>query len=156
MPRKGDWDYKKEGRNKTDRKVSVNVSSIQINGHPVKPETAELVRQTAMKIADGATRKEAIEVISEKKGSKSPEYLGDIYIAALKYLRPSEDVKEGIAIANLGRLDRIIDKNIDKSPTVAIDAIKEQNKMAGITGGNVVAVKTNDDGTAEFVVKFGG
>ena len=156
MPRKGDWDYKKEGRNKTDRKVSVNVSSIQINGHPVKPETAELVRQTAMKIADGATRKEAIEVISEKKGSKSPEYLGDIYIAALKYLRPSEDVKEGIAIANLGRLDRIIDKNIDKSPTVAIDAIKEQNKMAGITGGNVVAVKTNDDGTAEFLVKFGG
>lgn len=156
MPRKGDWDYKKEGRNKTDRKVSANVKDIQINGHPVKPETAELVRQTAMKIADGATRKEAIEFISEKKGCKSPDYLGDIYIAALKYLRPSDDVKEGIAIANLGRLDRIIDKNIDKSPAVAIDAIKEQNKMAGITGGNVVAVKTNDDGTAEFVVKFGG
>ena len=156
MPRKGDWDYKKEGRNKTDRKVSANVSSIQINGHPVKPETAELVRQTAMKIADGATRKEAIEFISEKNGSKSPDYLGDIYLAALKYLRPSDDAKEGIAVANLGRLDRIIDKNIDKAPTVAIDAIKELNKMAGITGGNVVAVKTNDDGTAEFVVKFGG
>lgn len=156
MPKKGDWDYKKEGRNKTDRKVSVNVSSIQINGHPVKPETAELVRQTAMKIADGATRKEAIEFISEKNGSKSSDYLGNIYLAALKYLRPSDDVKEGIAMANLGRLDRIIDKNIDKAPTVAIDAIKEQNKMAGITGGNVVAVKTNDDGTAEFVVKFGG
>jgi len=156
MPKNGDWDYRKEGRNKTNRKVSANVSSIQINGHPVKPETAELVRQTAMKIADGATRKEAIEFISEKNGSKSPEYLGDIYIAALKYLRPSDDAKEGIAIANLGRLDRIIDKNIDKAPAVAIDAIKEQNKMAGITGGNVVAVKTNDDGTAEFVVKFGG
>ena len=156
MPKKSDWDYRKEGRNKTDRKVSVNVSSIQINGHPVKPETAELVRQTAMKIADGATRKEAIEFISSRNGSKSPDYLGDIYIAALKYLRPSDDAKEGLAIANLGRLDRIIDKNIDKSPTVAIDAIKEQNKMAGITGGNVVAVKTNDDGTAEFVVKFGG
>ena len=156
MPRKGDWDYKKEGRNKTDRKVSVNVSDIQINGHPVKPETAELVRQTAMKIADGATRKEAIEFISSRNGIKSPDYLGDIYIAALKYLRPSEDAKEGLAIANLGRLDRIIDKNIDKAPTVAIDAIKELNKMAGITGGNVVAVKTNDDGTAEFVVKFGG
>lgn len=156
MPRKGDWDYKKEGRNKTDRKVKANVSDIQINGHPVKPETAELVRQTAMKIADGATRKEAIEFISEKNGSKSPDYLGDIYLAALKYLRPSDDVKEGIAIANLGRLDRIINRNIDKAPTVAIDAIKEQNKMAGITGGNVVAVKTNDDGTAEFVVKFGG
>lgn len=156
MPRKGDWDYKKEGRNKTDRKVRANVSDIQINGHPVKPETAELVRQTAMKIADGATRKEAIEFISEKNGSKSPDYLGDIYIAALKYLRPSDDAKEGIAIANLGRLDRIIDKNIDKAPAVAIDAIKEQNKMAGITGGNVVALKTNDDGTAEFVVKFGG
>ena len=156
MPRKGDWDYKKEGRNKTDRKVSVNVKDIQINGHPVKPETAELVRQTAMKIADGATRKEAIEFISSRNGIKSPDYLGDIYIAALKYLRPSEDAKEGIAVANLGRLDRIIDKNIDKSPTVAIDAIKELNKMAGITGGNVVAVKTNDDGTAEFVVKFGG
>lgn len=156
MPKKGDWDYRKEGRNKTDRKVSANVSSIQINGHPVKPETAELVRQTAMKIADGATRKEAIEFISEKNGSKSSDYLGDIYVAALKYLRPSDDVKEGIAVANLGRLDRIIDKSIDKAPTVAIDAIKEQNKMAGITGGNVVAVKTNDDGTAEFVVKFGG
>ena len=156
MPKKGDWNYRKEGRNKTDRKVSVNVSDIQINGHPVKPETAELVRQTAMKIADGATRKEAIEFISEKNGSKSPDYLGNIYVAAPKYLRPSEDAKEGIAVANLGRLDRIIDKNIDKSPTVAIDAIKEQNKMAGITGGNVVAVKTNDDGTAEFVVKFGG
>lgn len=156
MPRKGDWDYKKEGRNKTDRKVRANVSDIQINGHPVKPETAELVRQTAMKIADGATRKEAIEFISEKNGSKSPDYLGDIYLAALKYLRPSDDAKEGIAVANLSRLDRIIDKNIEKSPTVAIDAIKEQNKMAGITGGNVVAVKTNDDGTAEFVVKFGG
>ena len=156
MPRKGDWDYKKEGRNKTDRKVRANVSDIQINGHPVKPETAELVRQTAMKIADGATRKEAIEFISEKNGSKSPDYLGDIYLAALKYLRPSDDAKEGIAVANLGRLDRIIDKNIDKAPTVAIDAIKELNKMAGITGGNVVAVKTNDDGTAEFVVKFGG
>jgi hypothetical protein len=156
MPKKGDWDYRKEGRNKTDRKVSANVGSIQINGHPVKPETAELVRQTAMKIADGATRKEAIEFISEKNGSKSPDYLGDIYVAALKYLRPSDDAKEGIAVANLGRLDRIIDKNIDKAPAVAIDAIKEQNKMAGITGGNVVAVKTNDDGTAEFVVKFGG
>lgn len=156
MPRKGDWDYKKEGRNKTDRKVRANVSDIQINGHPVKPETAELVRQTAMKIADGATRKEAIEFISSRNGIKSPDYLGDIYLAALKYLRPSDDAKEGIAMANLGRLDRIIDKNIDKAPTVAIDAIKEQNKMAGITGGNVVAVKTNDDGTAEFVVKFGG
>lgn len=156
MPKKGNWNYKKEGRNKTGRKVSVNVSSIQINGHPVKPETAELVRQTAMKIADGATRKEAFEFITSRNGSKSPDYLGDIYLAALKYLRPSDDVKEGIAIANLGRLDRIIDKNIDKAPTVAIDAIKEQNKMAGITGGNVVAVKTNDDGTAEFVVKFGG
>lgn len=156
MPKNGDWDYRKEGRNKTNRKVSVNVSSIQINGHPVKPETAELVRQTAMKIADGATRKEAIEFISSKNGSKSPDYLGDIYIAALKYLRPSEDVKEGLAIANLSRLDRIIDKTLEKCPTIAIDAIKEQNKMAGITGGNVVAVKTNDDGTSEFVVKFGG
>ena len=156
MPKNGDWDYRKEGRNKTDRKVKVNVSSIQINGHPVKPETAELVRQTAMKIADGATRKEAIEFISEKNGSKSLNYLGDIYVAALKYLRPSDDVKEGLAIANLGRLDRIIDKTLEKNPTIAIDAIKEQNKMAGITGGNVVAVKTNDDGTAEFVVKFGG
>lgn len=156
MPKNGDWDYRKEGRNKTNRKVSVNVSSIQINGHPVKPETAELVRQTAMKIADGATRKEAIEFISSKNGSKCLGYLGDIYVAALKYLRPSEDVKEGIAIANLSRLDRIIDKTLEKSPTIAIDAIKEQNKMAGITGGNVVAVKTNDDGTAEFVVKFGG
>ena len=156
MPKNGDWDYRKEGRNKTNRKVSVNVSSIQINGHPVKPETAELVRQTAMKIADGATRKEAIEFISSKNGSKSLDYLGDIYIAALKYLRPSEDVKEGLAIANLSRLDRIIDKTLEKCPTIAIDAIKEQNKMAGITGGNVVAVKTNDDGTSEFVVKFGG
>ena len=156
MPKNGDWDYRKEGRNKTNRKVSVNVSSIQINGHPVKPETAELVRQTAMKIADGATRKEAIEFISSRNGSKSLDYLGDIYIAALKYLRPSEDVKEGLAIANLSRLDRIIDKTLEKCPTIAIDAIKEQNKMAGITGGNVVAVKTNDDGTAEFVVKFGG
>ena len=156
MPKNGDWDYRKEGRNKTNRKVSVNVSSIQINGHPVKPETAELVRQTAMKIADGATRKEAIEFISSRNGSKSLDYLGDIYIAALKYLRPSEDVKEGIAVANLSRLDRIIDKTMEKCPTIAIDAIKEQNKMAGITGGNVVAVKTNDDGTSEFVVKFGG
>ena len=156
MPKNGDWDYRKEGRNKTNRKVSVNVSSIQINGHPVKPETAELVRQTAMKIADGATRKEAIEFISSKNGSKSLDYLGDIYIAALKYLRPSDDVKEGIAVANLSRLDRIIDKTMEKCPTIAIDAIKEQNKMAGITGGNVVAVKTNDDGTSEFVVKFGG
>lgn len=156
MPKKGDWDYRKEGKNKTDRVVKCNVSDIQINGHPVKPETAELVRQAAMKIADGATRKEAIEFISEKNGSKSLDYLGDIYVAALKYLRPSDDAKEGLAIANLGRLDRIIDKNIDKAPAVAIDAIKEQNKMAGITGGNVVAVKTNDDGTAEFVVKFGG
>ena len=156
MPKNGDWDYRKEGRNKTDRKVSVNVSSIQINGHPVKPETAELVRQTAMKIADGATRKEAIEFISSRNGSKSLNYLGDIYIAALKYLRPSDEVKEGIAVANLSRLDRIIDKTLEKCPTIAIDAIKEQNKMAGITGGNVVAVKTNDDGTSEFVVKFGG
>ena len=156
MPKNGDWNYRKEGRNKTDRKVSVNVSSIQINGHPVKPETAELVRQTAMKIADGATRKEAIEFISSKNGSKCLDYLGDIYIAALKYLRPSEDVKEGLAIANLSRLDHIIDKTLEKCPTIAIDAIKEQNKMAGITGGNVVAVKTNDDGTSEFVVKFGG
>ena len=156
MPKNGDWNYRKEGRNKTDRKVSVNVSSIQINGHPVKPETAELVRQTAMKIADGATRKEAIEFISSRNGSKSLDYLGDIYIAALKYLRPSDDVKEGLAIANLSRLDRIIDKTLEKCPTIAIDAIKEQNKMAGITGGNVVAVKTNDDGTSEFVVKFGG
>ena len=156
MPKNGDWDYRKEGRNKTDRKVSVNVSSIQINGHPVKPETAELVRQTAMKIADGATRKEAIEFISSRNGSKSLNYLGDIYVAALKYLRPNEDVKEGLAIANLSRLDRIIDKTLEKCPTIAIDAIKEQNKMAGITGGNVVAVKTNDDGTSEFVVKFGG
>ena len=156
MPKNGDWNYRKEGRNKTDRKVSVNVSSIQINGHPVRPETAELVRQTAMKIADGATRKEAIEFISSKNGSKCLDYLGDIYIAALKYLRPSDDVKDGIAAANLGRLDRIIDKTLEKCPTIAIDAIKEQNKMAGITGGNVVAVKTNDDGTSEFVVKFGG
>ena len=156
MPKNGDWNYRQEGRNKTDRKVSVNVSSIQINGHPVKPETAELVRQTAMKIADGATRKEAIEFISSRNGSKSLNYLGDIYIAALKYLRPSDDVKEGIAVANLSRLDRIIDKTLEKCPTIAIDAIKEQNKMAGITGGNVVAVKTNDDGTSEFVVKFGG
>ena len=156
MPKNGDWDYRKEGRNKTNRKVSVNVKDIQINGHPVKPETAELVRQTAMKIADGATRKEAIEFISSRNGSKSLDYLGDIYIAALKYLRPSEDVKEGLAIANLSRLDRIIDKTLEKCPTIAIDAIKEQNKMAGITGGNVVAVKTNDDGTSEFVVKFGG
>ena len=156
MPKNGDWNYRKEGRNKTDRKVSVNVSSIQINGHPVKPETAELVRQTAMKIADGATRKEAIEFISSRNGSKSLNYLGDIYIAALKYLRPSDEVKEGIAVANLSRLDRIIDKTLEKCPTIAIDAIKEQNKMAGLTGGNVVAVKTNDDGTSEFVVKFGG
>ena len=156
MPKKGDWDYRKEEKNKTNRVVKCNANDIQINGHPVKPETAELVRQTAMKIADGATRKEAIEFISEKNGSKSLDYLGDIYVAALKYLRPSDDAKEGLAIANLGRLDRIINKNIDKAPAVAIDAIKEQNKMAGITGGNVVAVKTNDDGTAEFVVKFGG
>lgn len=156
MPKNGDWDYRKEGRNKTDRKVSTNVSSIQINGHPVKPETAEIVIKTAMEIAAGATKQEALDFISALNGSKSKNYLYNIYRAALKYLRPSDDIKEGLAIANLSRLDRIIDKTLEKAPTIAIDAIKEQNKMAGITGGNVVAVKTNDDGTAEFVVKFGG
>ena len=52
MPKKGDWNYRKEGRNKTDRKVSVNVSDIQINGHPVKPETSEMVRQTGKPVFD--------------------------------------------------------------------------------------------------------
>lgn len=155
MPKKGDWDYRKEGRNKTDRKVSANVSSIQINGHPVKPETAEVVIKTAMEIADGATKQEALDFISALNGSKSKDYLYDIYRAALKYLIPNDDVKEGIAVANLGRLDRIIDRTLEKSPIIAIDAIKEQNKMIGITGGNAVAVKTNTDGSAEFIVKFG-
>lgn len=154
MPRKGDSDYKKEGRNKTDRKVSTNVSSIQINGHPVKPETAEVVIKTAIEIANGATKQEALNFISALNGSKSKYYLHDIYSAALKYLRPSDEVKEGLAIANLSRLDRIIDKTLEKAPTIAIDAIKEQNKMIGITG-NAVAVKTNTDGSAEFIVKFG-
>lgn len=154
MPRKGDSGYKKEGRNKTDRKVSTNVSSIQINGHPVKPETAEVVIKTAIEIANGATKQEALNFISALNGSKSKYYLHDIYSAALKYLRPSDDVKEGLAIANLSRLDRIIDKTLEKAPTIAIDAIKEQNKMIGITG-NAVAVKTNTDGSAEFIVKFG-
>lgn len=154
MPRKGDSGYKKEGRNKTDRKVSTNVSSIQINGHPVKPETAEVVIKTAIEIANGATKQEALNFISALNGSKSKYYLHDIYSAALKYLRPSDDVKEGLAIANLSRLDRIIDNTLEKAPTIAIDAIKEQNKMIGITG-NAVAVKTNTDGSAEFIVKFG-
>lgn len=155
MPRKGDWDYKKEGKNKTDRKISTNVSSIQINGHPVKPETAEVVIKTAIEIANGATKQEALNFISALNGSKSKYYLHDIYSAALKYLRPSDEVKEGLAIANLSRLDRIIDNTLEKAPTIAIDAIKEQNKMIGITGGNAVAVKTNTDGSAEFIVKFG-
>lgn len=154
MPKKGDWDYRKEGRNKTDRKVSTNVSSIQIKGHPVKPETAEIVIKTAIEIANGATKQEALNFISTLNGNKSKEYLCDIYRAALKYLRPSDEVKEGLAIANLSRLDRIIDKTLEKAPTIAIDAIKEQNKMIGITG-NAVAVKTNTDGSAEFIVKFG-
>lgn len=156
MPKKGEWDYRKEGRNKTSRKVSTNVSSIKINGHPVKPETAELVVKTAMQIAEGATKQEALDFISALNGTKSKDYLYDIYSAALRFLRPDDETKQGIAMANLGRLDRIIDKTLEKSPTIAIDAIKEQNKMVGITGGNVVAVKTNDDGTSEFVVKFGG
>lgn len=155
MPKNGDWDYRKEGRNKTDRVVKANVKDIQINGHPVKPATAELVIETAYEIIDGATKEEAFKFISERNGSKSKDYLYDIYLAALHYIRPSEDIKNGIAMANLGRLDRIIDKTIDKVPTIAIDAIKEQNKMAGITGGNVVAVRNNEDGSSEFVVKFG-
>ena len=146
---------RKEGKNKTDRKISTNVSSIQINGHPVKPETAEVVIKTAIEIANGATKQEALNFISALNGSKSKYYLHDIYSAALKYLRPSDEVKEGLAIANLSRLDRIIDNTLEKAPTIAIDAIKEQNKMRGITGGNAVAVKTNTDGSAEFIVKFG-
>lgn len=155
MPNKGDWNYRKEGRNKTDRVCKANISTIRINGHPVKPETAELVIATAYEIVNGATKKEAMEFISNRNGSKSKDYVYDIYNAAVHYLMPSEEMRNGLAMANLGKLDRIIDKTIDTAPVIAIDAIKEQNRMAGITGGNIVAVKNNNDGSSEFVVKFG-
>lgn len=155
MPRKGEWDYRKEGRNKTDRKRGDVVDIVEINGHPVKAETAELIVQAAEKIMEGATRKEVTEFLSEKNGSRSKDYLGDLYHAALKYLKPTEDYRQGLAMANMARLDRIVDDTITKDRRTSIEAIKEINRMIGVTGGNIVAVQHNEDGTTNFTVKFG-
>lgn len=155
MPRKGEYDYRREGKNKTDRKRTDTTDIIEINGHSVKAETAELIVQAAEKIMEGATRSEVTAFLSERNGSKSKDYLGDMYHAALKYLRPTEEYRQGLAMANMARLDRIVDDTITKDRRTSIEAIKEQNRMLGVTGGNIVAVQHNEDGTTNFTVKFG-
>lgn len=80
------------------------------------------------------------------------------YMAAVRYLIPDDidDYKKGLIQANLDRLEQIVEKTMDgNNYTLAIQAIKELNKMLGIgEAKNKIEVATDGQQTA-FRISFG-
>lgn len=102
-----------------------------------KFETMEGEMAVAEMIASGATRNEVNAYIRDVIGVH-PSHVTEFYRNAIKHMLPEDDAfndyKKAVQQQNFNRLEKIVSDTIDgdgSDKRVAIDAIKELNKMSG-------------------------
>lgn len=102
-----------------------------------KFETMEGEMAVAEMIASGATRNEVMAYIRNEIGVH-PSHVAEFYRNAIKSMLPEEDAmtdyKKTVQQQNFNRLEKIVSDTIDGEAgdkRVAIEAIKELNKMSG-------------------------
>lgn len=119
--------------------------------------TVQRVLQIADRLAKGESRMGIQKWIQDnwKIGDRQARAY---YMAAVRYLTPDDidDYKKGLIQINLDRLEQIVEKTMDgNNYTLAIQAIKELNKMLGIgEAKNKIEVATDGQQTA-FRITFG-
>lgn len=124
------------------------------NFEDCRPELQNDITLMAEELANGATRKEAIEWMMNQR--QIGFHQASLYFPiALKRLALNDWDREATIQRNQARLERIIDSNIEKSPRTSVDALKELNKMAGATSDEKTVRFSQSKDTTEFEIKFG-
>lgn len=119
------------------------------------PETVARVQSLAKLITDGKSRASIQQYVKDnyKVGDRQARAY---FNSAMKYLQPEDanEFRNNMAYANIGRLEKIIELNIDRAPKIAIAAIGELNKLLGLTNGNGVTIAQNDKGEQVIKINF--
>lgn len=129
---------------------------------PNKLEQTDTLVQVANYISKGHSKQQTMDWIAETFGlgyNSASKYYHD----ALKEVIMDDDLlsdyKKTIQQQNYDRLEKIIDSTIDGNAAekkVAIDAIKELNRMADPGNGNSVTIGKNGGGDEIIQITFGG
>lgn len=116
----------------------------------LEKEEAQMV--IAEMLSSGATKSEVMTYIKDVVGVY-PSHASEFYHNCIKKLVVDDDAladyKKTVQQQNYTRLERIVKETIDGNPgskKVAIEAIKELNKMSGAyDDGNRVTIAQDDD-----------
>ena len=126
--------------------------------HYASPETVRRVLEVADMIVEGEPRYKLIKFIREKYdlGNQSAELY---YNAALNYLIPSEEEREGyrekMQAKLLARYEKLYKNAIDReSYKIAKEILDSMAKIYGVAGGDKVTVKEDIQGNKEITISF--
>lgn len=156
-------------KKKPNRKKPLTAKQVSIaadKGYEATPDTVRKICLVAEKISEGESRSSIQKWIKENL-SNGDTPMGDrqvraYYAAGMKMLIPDEnefgDYKRGLMMANIDRLEKIIQKSIDSNDAqmlrVAKDCIAEMNKILGLNSNNTVTIAKNTDGEEIIQISF--
>lgn len=125
-----------------------------------KIEQTDHIWQVANYISQGHTKQQTLDWIVEELGI-SRRICSSYYHNALKQVIMDDDLlgdyKKTIQQQNYDRLEKIIDSTINGNAAdkkVAIDAIKELNRMTDPGNGNSVTIGKNQGGEEVIQITF--
>ena len=125
------------------------------------PDTVRKICLVAEKISNGESRASVQRWIKENF-DVGDRQVRAYYAAGMRMLIPDEqefdEYKNGLMMANLDRLEKIIEKSIDSNDAqmlrVAKDCIAEINKLMGFSSSNSVTIAKNQDGDEVIHISF--
>lgn len=126
--------------------------------HYASPETVRRVLEVADMIVDGEPRYKLIQYMKDKYelGNQSATLY---YDAALRYLIPSEEEKEGfrekMQAKLLSRYEKLYKEAVDRnSLKIAKEILDSMAKIYGVSGGDKVTVREDANGDKEIEIVF--
>lgn len=131
---------------------SKQVSIAPLKDYEATPDTTRKICLVAEKISAGESRQSIQKWIMDTFGVGDRQARA-YYGAGMNLLIPDEkefdDYKRGLLMANMDRLEKIIEKSIESNDAqmlrVAKDCISEINKMIGVSSSNNVTIAKNGD-----------
>lgn len=127
---------------------------------PNKLERIDQLYEVQKALAEGKSQKTIVQELADKYDLPISKAYG-VYWAKLKELAPAQDqmdeIKRGIIQANLNRIEKIIEENINGSTNqkkLALDAIKEINKLMGAYQNQNITVMKSDKGDELIRIEF--
>lgn len=135
-----------------------DIKLIPTAEHGASPETVRRILDIADRVIEGEPRYKLIKYIREQYG------LGNLqatryYDAALRYLVPSEEEQEGfrekMQAKLMERYESLYKDAVDRHSTkIAKEILDSMAKIYGLTQGDSVKIKEDQEGNKEIEISF--